>query len=175
MGYSLEAFCKDTHDTIAAGGPIEIRIEKVAEKLSELLKNQDFVNATFDATTPFGKRALYYDPKLDFYVLAHVQEAGKRGTPHSHGDSWAIYGNASAFTRMTEFSRVNPETDDAAVLEKLSTYDIGVGETKAYGPGQIHSTEHPENAWVIRIVGTKLEEIPRFQFRKFRDKIVEAA
>lgn len=70
---------------------------------------------------------------------------------------------------------LNVEGRRRGTLERVSAYDIGVGETKAYGPGKIHSTEHPENAWVIRIVGTKLEEIPRYQFRKFRDKIVEAA
>jgi hypothetical protein len=39
----------------------------------------------------------------------------------------------------------------------------------------IHSTEHPEKCWVIRITGTDLDVLPRYKFRKFRDQIIEKA
>jgi len=38
----------------------------------------------------------------------------------------------------------------------------------------IHSTAHPEKAWVIRITGTDLEAIPRYHFTPRTDRLVEA-
>ena len=105
-------------------------------------------------------------------VLAHVQQAGKGGKPHSHGASWAVYGNATGVTEMTEWKRVNPETDDHAVLTATERYVLNVGDTHTYGPGVIHSTAHPEKAYVVRVAGTDLDAIPRFKFRKSRDQIV---
>jgi hypothetical protein len=41
-----------------------------------------------------------------------------------------------------------------------------------YLPHVIHSTAHPEKAWVIRVTGTDLDHLPRFRFHPQRDKIV---
>lgn len=175
MSYSLQQFCADTNTILGEGGPIQLRLDKVAEKLSTLLLDEGFATATFSPDTPAGKRELYHDAEFDYYILAHVQEGGKRGTPHSHGESWAIYGNINGATRMREYKRVNPENEEGAVLEKTAEYDLTRGLTKAYGPGYIHSTEHPEKCWVIRITGTDLDQIPRYRFRKLRDKVLEEA
>jgi hypothetical protein len=175
MAYGLDQFCRDAHNIIAGSGPIQSRIDAVAGKLPGLLTNEDFVKATFTAATPAGKRELYHDAELDFYVLAHVQEGGKRGTPHSHGASWAIYGNINGTTRMREYTRTNAESEEGAVLKKSAEYALCRGDTKAYGPGYIHSTEHPETCWVIRVTGTDLDQIDRFRFRKLRDRVLEEA
>jgi hypothetical protein len=37
----------------------------------------------------------------------------------------------------------------------------------------IHSTEHEQKAWVIRVTGTDLDQLPRYRLRK-QDKILEA-
>lgn len=175
MAYSLEQFCKDTNAILDSGGDIHARLDKVAEKLSGLLTDETFVKATFNDDIAPGKRELYHDAAHDYYVLAHVQEGGKRGTPHSHGASWAIYGNINGATRMREYKRTNSEAEEAHVLQKTAEYDLTRGVTKAYGPGHIHSTEHPEKCWVIRITGTDLDQLPRYRFRKFRDKVLEEA
>jgi hypothetical protein len=107
-------------------------------------------------------------------VLAHVHEGNKTGKPHSHGSSWAIYGNARASTEMTEWRRTNPEHEEHAVLEAARRYRLGPGDTQAYGPGVIHSTAHPEKAWVIRVTGTDLDHLPRYRFGK-KDRILERA
>jgi hypothetical protein len=173
MAYTLDQFCKDANAMLKAR-PLADALPKVAGRLSELLLNPDFVAATFDEDTPVGRRELFHDRELDFYVLAHVQEAGKAGRPHSHGTSWAIYGNAMNLTEMTEYRRVNPESEDAVVLEPSSKYGLRPGETRAYGPGVIHSTAHPQKAWVIRVTGTDLDKLPRFHLRK-RDRVLEKA
>jgi hypothetical protein len=174
MAYTLEQFCSDTNAALKAK-PLDQALETISGNLGELMRNPQFVAQTFSADTPAGKRELYHDAELDFYVLAHVQDGGKRGTPHSHGESWAIYGNIDGVTEMTEYRRMNPESEEAAVLEVTEHYGIRAGKTRAYGPGMIHSTAHPEKCWVIRITGTDLDVAPRYKFRKFRDTIIDKA
>ena len=76
---------------------------------------------------------------------------------------------------MTEYKRVNPESEEAVTLAVSEKYRIGAGESRGYGPGKIHSTGHPEKAWVIRITGTDLDHLPRFHFKKSRDRLLESA
>ncbi len=174
MSYSLDQFCNDCHDFLSNGATDESR-EQIRAKLEQLLVNQDFIKATFSEDMAPGKRVLYHDTDSDAYVLAHIQNVGKGGKPHSHGSSWAIYGNITGFTDMTEWRRVNGEDEDHAELEVDSAYRINPGEAKAYGPGLIHSTAHPEGAWVIRITGCDLDHEPRFRFNPERDKILAEA
>ena len=133
MAYTLNQFCNDTHE-ILKSQPLAEALPQVADRLSELLLNPEFVAETFTDDTPVGKRELFHDPELDFYVLAHVQEGGKTGRPHSHGTSWAIYGNAKNVTEMTEYRRTNPESEANVVLERVSKYALRPGQTRAYGP-----------------------------------------
>ena len=172
MAYTLEQFCADSR-TILTSQALAGALPQIAERLGRLLANADFVAATFSDDMPPGKRVLYHDKELDFYVLAHVQQGGKVGKPHSHGTSWAIYGNAKAVTDMTEWRRVNAESDEHYELVATSQYGLGPGQTRAYGPGMLHSTAHKEKAWVIRVTGTDLDKLPRYHFRK-QDKILAA-
>ena len=173
MAYTLTDFCEDHHALLTSGLSLDRALPQIAGKLALLLRNPEFVAETFNDDTPIGKRELHHDPDTDVYVLAHVQQGAKKGSPHSHGASWAVYGNARAFTDMTEWRRVNPESERQAVLEPAAHYRMGPGDTRAYGPGVIHSTAHPEKAWVIRVTGTDLDAIPRYRFRPKTDKIVE--
>jgi hypothetical protein len=154
--------------------PLTGALGKIADQLRDLLSNPAFVAETFNEDMPPGRRVLHHDPETDFYVLAHVQEGQKVGKPHSHGTSWAVYGNARAYTEMTEWRRTNPESEEHAVLEAVSKYRLGPGQTRAYGPGVIHSTAHPEKAWVIRVTGTDLDRLTRYHFGK-QDRILERA
>lgn len=174
MAYTLDQFCRDCHD-ILTESPDDTGRERIRSKLVDLLANEAFIAETFDDDTPYGKRELYHDPDTDVYVLAHVQEPGKAGNPHSHGASWAIYGNAKGTTEMTVWRRANSAEDDHAELEVADKYAIGPGEARGYGPGMIHSTAHPAKAWVIRVTGTDLDTLPRFRFDPKKDKILESA
>src|SRR5437660_6719135 len=146
MAYTLDDFCRDTR-TILKGEPLPQALPRIAERLGALLSNPAFVSATFRDEMPAGKRVLHHDEETDFYVLAHVQEGNKVGKPHSHGSSWAVYGNAREFTEMTEWRRANSAGEAHAELVAVSKYRLGPGQTKAYGPGVVHSTAHPERAW----------------------------
>ena len=94
MGYTLQDFCEDHHALLTSGQPLDRALPQIAEKLSVLLRNPDFVAETFNDDTPIGRRTLHHDPDTDVYVLAHVYEGPKKGSPHNHGASWAVYGTA---------------------------------------------------------------------------------
>ena len=173
MAYTLNEFCIDTR-TLLAAQPLAAALPQIADCLTRLLSNPAFVSETFNDNLAAGKHVLHHDPELGFYVLAHVQQGGKAGKPHSHGASWAVYGNAKNVTEMTEWRRVNPESDEHAELVAMSKYSLGPGQTKAYGPDVIHSTAHPERAWVIRVTGTDLDHLPRYRFGT-QDRILESA
>jgi hypothetical protein len=173
MAYTLDEFCADGRALLKAK-PLQHALPEIAERLARLLANPAFVAATFSDDMPPGRRELHHDGETDFYVLAHVQEGNKVGKPHSHGASWAVYGNARAVTEMTEWRRTNPDGEAHAELVAVSKYSLGPGQTKAYGPGVIHSTAHPQKAWVIRVTGTDLDVLPRYHFGK-QDRIVGEA
>jgi hypothetical protein len=149
-------------------------LEEIAAKLKRLLVDPDFAKVAFPDES-MRKRVLFHDPETGVYVQAHLQGAGKSGKPHSHGASWAVYGNISGYTNMTEWRRINPKDEDHAVLEPTSRYRLGPGDARAYPPHMIHSTEHPQDARVIRITGTDLDTISRYRFDAGKDLMVERA
>ena len=174
MPCDLDSFCTDTRLALQQQ-PLASALPLIARRLQDLLANEEFVNACFDEDTPAGKRLLYRDDATGFLVLAHVQPAGKGGAPHDHGASWAVYGNARGRTDMTEYRRVNDAQQAHAVLMPQAPYSLNSGQTRAYPSGTVHATAHPEKAWVLRITGTDLDEIPRYRFRKALDTLLDPA
>ena len=173
MAYDLERFCAETRATLQSSDALADKLARISKKLAALLAEPAFVASAFVGDPPPGQRLLYRDAATDFHVLAHVQRGGKSGMPHSHGTSWAIDGSARGFTDMTEWRRVNPESEPQAELEAASKYRLEQGRTHFYAPHVMHSTAHPEKAWVIRVTGTDLDHLPRFRFDPRKDKIVE--
>lgn len=170
--YDLALFCRDLNAILKAEG--QAGLHRIAENLERLLANPAFVAETFDEAMPPGKRVLSHDPETDAYVLAHVHAAAKKpGTPHSHGRSWAVYGNARGFTDMTVWRRTNAEGEEHAELAVADRYRLEEGRARPYPSGAIHSTYQPEQAWVIRVTGTDLDALARFRFKPDRDTIVE--
>jgi hypothetical protein len=76
MAYTLDQFCTDARSHLKAE-PLAAALPKVAERLSALLLNPEFVAQTFSDDMPPGRRELFHDPELDFYVLAHVRRAAR--------------------------------------------------------------------------------------------------
>jgi hypothetical protein len=92
-----------------------------------------------------------------------------RGAPVAYDRASFVFGSHSASNRPRKWSRRRCR------LDKARQYALGPGQTQAYSSGLIHSTAHPQKAWVIRITGTDLDAIPRYHSRAKTDKIVEAA
>jgi hypothetical protein len=171
MTRALERFGRQS-SAILKSEKLDAALEKMAAGLALLVSDPDFVAHAFAEGDPPGKKQLLHDPDTGFFLFAHVQKGGKIGKPHSHGDSWAIYANIRNHTDMTEYERINDASEDRVVLKATERYVIGPGQTRAYGPGMIHSTAHPQDAWVVRMTGCDLDTIPRYHFSSKRDEVV---
>jgi predicted metal-dependent enzyme (double-stranded beta helix superfamily) len=164
MAYELEDLCRDCRETLARGaGPAEL--EAVRRSLARLLANGAFVARTCGPEATPGLHLLYEDAELGFQVLAHINEKPRVSPPHNHGESWAVYGQATGYTDMTEFRRADEGADPThATLEVTRRYRLNPGEVGVYASSAIHSIDYPEKSRFIRITGTNLDRIYRDAF-----------
>ncbi len=103
MAYELDQFISDCRSILARDpGPAGPRGGARASR--KLLQNPDFVRKHCEEA-PRGLHVLYEDPKLGFQILAHINDKARVSPPHDHGESWAIYGQATHYTEMTEWER----------------------------------------------------------------------
>lgn len=164
MAYSFDQFCRDAHDALKAN-PDRSGREKVREHLEKLLQNKDFVAETCGPQAEVGVHQIYRDPDLDFVVLAHINDAPRQSPPHDHGSSWAIYGQASEYTDMTEYERLDGGAGAGeAKIEKLKTYRLTPGHAGLYDVGAIHAIDYPAGARFVRVTGTDLATVERLKF-----------
>jgi hypothetical protein len=171
MGYGLDDLCKDVAGTLARGaGPAELAA--VRQSLARLLANAEFVERTCGAAATPGLHLLYEDKALGFQILAHINEKPRASPPHNHGESWAVYGQATGYTDMTEFKRVDDGADPAqARLEVTRKYRLNPGQVGVYADGAIHAIDYPAKSRFIRITGTNLDQIYREAFDPATGKI----
>src|SRR5579872_1730983 len=104
MSYDLDRFIADCR-SILADNPGPDGRERVRQKLEQLLVEPEF-HARYCKDAKPGLTVLYEDPKLGFQILAHVNAKARVSPPHDHGASWAIYGQATEYTDMTEWERL---------------------------------------------------------------------
>jgi hypothetical protein len=84
--------------------------------------------------------------------------------PHDHGASWAIYGQASKYTEMTEWERQDDGRDPKhATLKPVKKYRLNPGQAGIYQDGAIHSIDYPDAARFVRVTGTDLDKIDRIK------------
>ena len=164
MAYTLEAFCRDCRRHLGedpgAGGR-----EKIRRDLERLLRVPEFVEEYCGAHVERGVRVLYDDPDLGFQVLAHVNAEARVSPPHDHGESWAIYGQATKYTDMVEWERVDDESDPGhGEVRPEKSYRLTPGHAGIYADGKIHSIDYPDDARFVRVTGTNLDEINRIAF-----------
>jgi hypothetical protein len=164
MSYDLDQFVSDCR-TILSRDPGPEGREKVRVNLERLLSNPDFVAGTCGDDAPQGLTVLYEDKNLGFQILAHINDKARVSPPHDHGASWAIYGQATKYTDMTEWKRVDGGADPAhAKLEPTKKYRLTPGHAGIYQDGTIHSIDYPDKARFIRVTGTNLDRINRVRF-----------
>lgn len=164
MAYDLEQFCSDCREALKAD-PGPGGRERIREKLETLLANAAFVEAHVGADAAIGTHTLYEDPDLEFVVLAHVNKSAHTSPPHDHGNSWAVYGQASAHTEMTEYRRTDGGSGvGAADLEEVRRYRLTPGKAGLYDVGAIHAIDYPDNARFVRVTGRDLDKEPRLLF-----------
>jgi hypothetical protein len=162
MAYTLEQFCADGNAAMRkdsrAAGRNEIRAN-----LEKLLANEDFIAQHLAGQ---GKTTLYHDRDFDFYVMAHgIDQGNRKGKPHDHGASWAVYGQAVGVTNMTVWTRLDDASlPGVAELEEDRTFPLEPGKAALFDTGIIHSTAHPDPARWVRVTGTDLDTIERYAY-----------
>jgi predicted metal-dependent enzyme (double-stranded beta helix superfamily) len=163
MSYDLDQFIADCRIFLKRDPGPNGR-EQVRQHLEQLLSNPDFIRAYCADDAPRGLKVLYEDPELGFQILAHVNDKARVSPPHDHGASWAIYGQASRYTDMTEWEREDDGSDPKhAKLKPAKKYRLDPGHAGIYQDGTIHSIDYPDRAVFVRVTGTNLDKINRIR------------
>ena len=163
MAYTLTQLAADIRETLKSdSGPAGK--EQVCSFVSRSLKDQAFV-AKHLQDRPAGanpREVLYEDPELGFCICGHVYGSAANGAPHDHGSSWAVYGQATGVTEMTDWRIVEPAKGDApALVEPVKTYDMKPGDAHLYDVGDVHSPKREAPVKLIRIEGKNLDLVKR--------------
>jgi len=163
MTYLLENFCAEARLRLTAHPDASGR-DAVRGLLEKLLADQDFLNGHV-LSAPTGRHKIHEDPELKFCVLVHVNAESGKSPPHDHGKSWAIYGQATGYTDMTEYRRTDGgDGAGAAEIDLSKTYRLMPGKAGLYDVGVIHAIDYPEGARFVRVTGQDLEKVPRLKF-----------
>jgi len=164
MAYELDQFISDCRSSLSRDPGPKGR-EEVRKNLERLLANADFIRQHAGDDAPRGLHVLYEDTGLGFQILAHINDKARVSPPHDHGESWAIYGQATHYTDMIEWEREDNGADPAhAKLKPVKKYRLTPGHAGIYQDGKIHSIDYPDYARFIRVTGTNLDKIHRVRF-----------
>ncbi len=165
MGYSLEQFA-DTVHRILKEDPGPKGREKVCAVVQEVLVDEPFVAQHLGDDTP-ERKILYEDPELGFCILAHAYKGAKESKPHDHGPSWAIYGQASGETVMSDWTVLEPASEQKpGKVRHARAYPLKPGMAKVYNVGDVHSPKREGSTRLIRIEGTNMDKVKRLTFEK---------
>lgn len=164
MAYTLDEFCNDCH-TALKKDPGAAGREEIRAHLEKLLVNEEFVKEHLSGQGS-GKTLLYHDTDTDVRVMAHGTDQGNRkGKPHDHGASWAVYGQAIGLTNMTVWERTDDRSEEGkATVEEIHEFPLEPGKAALFDSGIIHSTAHPDPARWVRVTGTDLDTIERYAY-----------
>ena len=155
MSYTLDDLCADTRQSLKLKPGREGR-EEVRQHLEKLLSDKDFLAEHCGPDAKVGKFRLYSDPELGFTIISFLSTTGRvESPPHDHGDSWAIYGQATLQTRMRDWELGNTNSDDApAELRASKEYFLQPGQAHLYDIGDVHSIHPADNCSYVRIAGS---------------------
>jgi predicted metal-dependent enzyme (double-stranded beta helix superfamily) len=149
MGYTLDDLCADSRASLKSKPGHEGR-DECRQHLEKLLADKEFVAKYCGPDAEVGKEVIYSDPELGFTVINFVSRAGRvESPPHDHGDSWAIYGQATLHTAMRDW-----ELGNGAEAKPVRDYLLEPGQAHLYDVGDIHSIHPADNCRYVRIAGT---------------------
>ncbi len=147
--YDLDQFIADARATLAKD-PGPAGREQVRLDLEKLLANPDFISAYCGDDQPRGLKLLYEDPKLGFQVLAHINDKARVSPPHDHGASWAIYGQATKYTDMTEWEREDDGSDPKHAKLKVEDQVPADAGPRRHLSGRRHSLHRLSRLCALR-------------------------
>ena len=172
MAYTFEAFCADCNKTLTADSG-EAGRKDVQKHFEKILAHPEFVEEFLGADPPVGRHIIFHDKETDMYVMVHVNKEPGNAAPHDHGPFWVIYGNATGYTDMTEYNRVDDGSREGhAELEISREYRINPGESSVFDAGAIHAIDYPANTTFIRLTSGDVESGKNLRFN-LTDNTVE--
>ena len=163
MAHTLESFAKACSAAISAD-PGPGGRQKVCALVQEVLKDPEFVSANIKPDGP-ERQVLYEDPVHKFAILAHSYHGAKDSGPHDHGPTWAIYGQATGETIMTDWEKVaEPNGDAPGKVKRVRDYSLTPGTAYVYEPGVLHSPRRDASTTLLRIEGFNLAGTKRDKY-----------
>src|ERR1700756_3700447 len=113
MSYTLDQFASDIRAALKADPGRDGKLT-VGRHVERALKDRDFIEAHLKprAKGADPRGVLYEDGELGFCICGHVYDGPAHGKPHDHGESWAIYGQPSETTEMTDWRIVEKGEGD---------------------------------------------------------------
>jgi hypothetical protein len=170
MSYTLKELAADIHRTLT-DDPGASGKAAVCRLVSRAATDPDFV-ATHLKDRPAGSKPreiLYEDPQLGFCICGHVYDREAIGSPHDHGSSWAIYGQATGVTEMTDWKIVEKgDGEKPTLVEPVRTYLMHPGDVHLYDVGMVHSPKREAAVKLIRIEGQNLDHMRRSKIKAAR-------
>jgi hypothetical protein len=163
MTYTLEQFAADIRDTLKADQTSAAK-RKVCQFVVRSLNDPVFLATYLKDRAPNAnpREILYEDPELGFCICGHVYDGPAIGSPHDHGASWAIYGQAAGVTEMTDWKIVQKgEAGKPSLVEPLRTYVMHPGDAHFYDVADVHSPRRDAPVKLIRIEGRNLDRVKR--------------
>ncbi len=150
--YTLDQFLADTRATIKTKG-IPDGLEEIRVNLERLLKNPTLLKDHMGDPVPYtALTRIGYDPETDVHVLVHGREKAGKSVPHDHGPCCVIYGNYTKYTRMRRWKRLdNGGSEGHAELALEREFLVEAGQAEAFGVGDIHSIEYPDDTFFLRV------------------------
>ncbi|CAA9256807.1 MAG: hypothetical protein AVDCRST_MAG27-2366 [uncultured Craurococcus sp.] len=163
MALTLEQFAADCRAALKAHPGTEGRAA-VCELVQKALQDRDFVAAILPEGTP-ERQVIYEDPELGFAILAHAYVGAKSSTPHDHGPSWAIYGQAEGETVMTDYEcLVRPTETTPGKARPVRDYSLQPGDAYLYEPGELHAPRRDGPTRLLRIEGVNMDRVKRLPY-----------
>ena len=161
MSYTLDDLATDCRAALSSDTGVGGR-EKVRQCVERALRDEAFVAAHLGSEAKEERRILYEDPELGFCICAHVYEGAKHGSPHDHGPTWAIYGQAAGETEMTDWRLVTPPDGERPGQVELSRrYRLKPGDAHLYEVGDIHAPLRDGPTRLIRLEAENTDHIER--------------
>ncbi len=163
MAITLEQFAADCHAALKAH-PGTLGREKVRDLVKTALADPHFVATYIPPSTP-ERHVLYEDAEFGFTILAHGYVGAKGSKPHDHGPSWAIYGQASGETIMTDWACLaRPTAGAPGKASAVRDYVMKPGDAYLYDVGVVHSPERKGDTRLLRIEGLNMAKVKRFPY-----------
>ena len=163
----LAPYAKRIRNLLSAGS-VDEQSGQLCECVSDMLNDQKLVDTVLPDREPGAhpREVLYEDPELKFCICGHVYAGEAVGEPHDHGPSWAIYGQASGTTEMTDWKIVQKaDANHPNLVEPVRTYTLSPGNSHYYAIGAVHSPNRARPVKLIRIEGENLDHIQRSPIR----------